>query len=305
MKGERLMSKTKVILAYDFGGTKVGIALVDEKRTILEKSRIKSLGVPGPDLMNKVIEEGKKLLDGAGACELTAVGIVICGVVFSDHIEFAPNLSGTENLNIRKIMADAFNVPAEMENDVKAAALAEVRQGNLKGTDYGLYVNFGTGISAGFTAGNHVMRGHSGAAGEIAYLMQSRCDRATFKTGHASFEEFASGSGIARRFSEEYGKNLTAKEVIEAGKSNPEAKKFVSEVCEEIGYQVANLAVMWNPEKIVIGGGMAAAYDLLHDAIAVKLEENVPYPPAVERSYYLQDASLYGAIELAFSLCDK
>lgn len=298
------MSQSKVILAYDFGGTKVGIALVDTNRTILKKSRIHSMSVSSSDLMSQVIEEGKRLLDSVGTCELIAVGIGICGVVFPDHIEFVPNLSGAEDLDIRQIMADAFHVPVAMENDVKAATLAELRQGNLKGTDYGLYINFGTGISAGFTVGDHVMRGHNGAAGEIAYLTQNRQDTSTFKSGHASFEEFASGSGISRRFSEDHGQNLTAKEIFEVSESNSQAKDLVSEACDEIGHQVANLATMWNPEKIVIGGGMSGDYAIIHDAIMAKLEECVAYPPTVVRSHYLQDASLYGAIELAFSACD-
>jgi glucokinase len=297
------MSQSKVILAYDFGGTKVGIALVDTSRTILKRSRIQSVRVSSSDLLSQVIEEGKRLLGSVGNCELIAVGIGICGVVFSDHIEVVPNLSGAEDLDIRQIIADAFHVPAVMENDVKAATLAELRQGNLNGTDYGLYINFGTGISAGFTVGDHVMRGHNGAAGEIAYLTQNRQDPDTFKSGHASFEEFASGSGISRRFLEDHGQNLTAKEIFEVSKLNPEAKDLVSEACDEIGHQVANLATMWNPERIVIGGGMSADYDIIHDAITAKLEECVAYPPTVVRSHYLQDASLYGAIELAFSAC--
>lgn len=297
------MSNSKVILAYDFGGTKVGLALVDTDRTILKKSRVSSITSSGSDLLEQAIQEGKALLNSISDCELVAVGIGICGVVFSDHIEFAPNLSGAEKLNIAQIMTDAFHVPVTMENDVKAAALAELRQGNLKGTDYGLYINFGTGISAAFTAGNQIMRGHNGASGEVAYLTQSRQDKATFKSGHASFEEFSSGSGISRRFFENFGQSLTSKEIFERSGSSFEAKSLIAESCAEIGYQVANLATMWNPEKIVIGGGMAASYAPIHDAIIAKLAENVPYPPAVVRSYYLQDASLYGAIELAFSVC--
>lgn len=296
------MSQSEVVLAYDFGGTKVGVALADTSRKILMKSRIQSSGVSGLVLLNQVIEEGKKLLDRANDCELVAVGVGICGVVFQDHIELAPNLSGTENLNIRRILADAFRVPAAMENDVMAATLAELRQGNLRGTDYGLYVNFGTGIAAGFTAGDTVMRGHNGAAGEIGYLMQSRHDPATFKSGHASFEEFASGSGISQRFLDETGKKLTTKEIFETCESDPDVRAFISQTCDEIGHQVANLAIIWDPEKIVIGGGMAASFTPIHDAILAKLQENVPYPPDVVRSCFLQDASLYGAIELALSV---
>ncbi|WP_100486880.1 ROK family protein [Sporolactobacillus pectinivorans] len=295
------MSQTEVILAYDFGGTKVGAALADKNRRIIKKTRIKSSGVPVAVLLRRVVEMGNALLESVNDCMLVAVGVSMCGVVFKDHIELAPNLSGIEELNVRRMLIDAFHVRVVMENDVLAATLVELRRGNLKGTDYGLYVNFGTGIAAGFTAGNSIMRGHQGAAGEIGYLMKSRDDTATFKSGHASFEEFSSGAGVEKRFSEDYGRTRTAKEIFETSQSGTEIGKFVSEVCSEIGYQIANLAVMWNPEKIVIGGGMAASFAQLQGAILKKLHENVPYPPELVRSYFLQDASLYGAIELALS----
>lgn len=295
------MGQSEIILAYDFGGTKVGAALVTTERRIVKRDRIQSSGLPAVALLGQVIKMGDRLLKSVNDCTLTAVGVSMCGVVIQDRVELAPNLIGIEELNVRRILTDAFHVPIVIENDVKAATLAELRQGNLKGTDYGLYVNFGTGISAGFTAGNRVMRGHSGAAGEIGYLMKSRNDTATFKSGHASFEEFSSGSGVSRRYADQYGKTLTTKEIFEMSQPNPEMRTFISEICHEIGYQVANLAIMWNPEKIAIGGGMAASYQLLHDPIMSALVENVPYPPDLVRSNFLQDASLYGAMELAFS----
>jgi glucokinase len=295
------MEQSEVILAYDFGGTKIGIALASKNREILCKRQVKSGGIPARQLLPKIIQTGNELISHYKGKKLVGTGVSMCGVVHQNYIDLAPNLPGVSELNIHRMLTEAFHVPVIMDNDVKAATLAELRQGYLKNTDFGMYINFGTGISAGLTAGNQVIHGHDGAAGEIGYLAMNCKDSASFRSGHASFEEFCSGSGIARRYEERTGTPLNAKRIFERSATNPEIHSFVTEICEEISFQVANLATLWNPERIVIGGGMVESYEILHHSIERRLKSYVPYPPELVRSYFQQEASLYGAIELAFS----
>ncbi|MCO7174815.1 ROK family protein [Sporolactobacillus kofuensis] len=288
-----------VVLAFDFGGTKVAAALADYQGQLLVQDQVESLKSGGMEFLKTVISCGQGLLARVDGANLVSIGIGMCGAVTGDHVELAPNLYGMEKLNLCAIMTDAFHVPAHMENDVKAAALAELHRGELKGTDYGLYVNFGTGVSVGLTCGDHVMRGHNGASGEIAYLMQNRNDKSAYQSGHASFEEFASGSGIARRASDHFGKPLSTKMVFELARNDEDYRAFIDEAASEIGYQIANLAIIWNPQKIVMGGGMTASFSMIQEAIEERLNQCVPYPPKLVLSHFQQNAGLYGAAELA------
>ncbi|RYM02851.1 ROK family protein [Sporolactobacillus sp. THM7-7] len=294
-----MMVPLNVILAYDFGGTKVGIAVADTSGKRLHYIRVKTSKQKAADLVRRVIHKGRELLNGMDA-HLVSVGIAMCGVVCGNRIELIPNIPGMDRLDVRQMMYEDFQVPVKIENDVMAATLAELRKGALKGTDYGLYVNFGTGIAAGFTAGDKVMRGHNGAAGEIGYLLKNRDDAKGFQSGHAPFEEYAGGSGIAQRALAAFGQPLTAKELFEQSRANDETRCFVENIFQEMSFQVANLAICWNPERIVIGGGMAAL-PMLRESIIKKLRSCVPYPPEVVQSAFTGEASLYGAIELALS----
>lgn len=286
------------VLAFDFGGTKVAVALSDHNGHVLAENQVGSVKSGGMDFLRTVIACGQDLLASREETHLVGIGIGMCGVVTKDQIELAPNLYGMEKVNLCAIMTAAFHVPVRMENDVKAAALAELRRGELANTDYGLYVNLGTGVSVSMTYGDQVMRGHNGASGEIAYLMQNRKDNKTYQSGHASFEEFASGSGIARRATEHFGTPLPTKEVFALAGKDEEYRAFVDEALSEIGYQIANLSIFWNPQKIVVGGGMAASFSLLRAAIEERLKQCVPYPPKLVRSHFKQNAGLYGAVEL-------
>ncbi|RYL92537.1 ROK family protein [Sporolactobacillus sp. THM7-4] len=203
-------------------------------------------------------------------------------------------------INVRQLMHKAFRVPVMIENDVMAATLAELRKGAVKGTDYDLYLNFGTGIAARLTAGDNVIRGHYGAAGEIGYLLKNRDDAKGFQSGHAPFEEFAGGAGMARRASAAFGQPLTGKELFERSRTIDTAGRFVEKIFREMSLQVADLVICWNPDRVVIGGGMAAL-PMLRMSIVRRLRSCVPYPPEVVRSCFTGRSSLHGAIELALS----
>lgn len=298
--------KNQMLLALDFGGTKVAIATADLEQGILQRTEITSRHVNGYIVIKQALEEAEKLVNSTRkkyGISLSAIGIGTFGVVFQDHVQLAPNVEDWEKINITEHVIKTFgNIPLQIENDVKAAALAELRKGALKGTDYGLYVNFGTGISGGFTLGNRVVRGHNGAAGEIAYLLKNKNEKDGFHNGFPPFEAYASGAGLSNRATNCFGKKMTTKDLFLAAENDAEKKAFLKDAFNEIGFQIANLAIAWNPEKVVLGGGMMNQFTLIQPVVEDYFRRFVPYQPIVEKAYFEQDASLFGAIELAHDL---
>lgn len=297
--------ENQMLLGMDFGGTKVAIATADLKG-IIKRIEIASRNVNGHVLIKQALQAAKKLVDETQkeqGLSLSAIGIGTFGVVFEEHVELAPNVQDWENVNIPEQVKAIFgDVPFKIENDVKAAALAELRKGALKGTGHGLYVNFGTGISAGFTLGNEVIRGHRGAAGEIAYLLKNKNENEGFRTGIAPFEDYASGAGLSERATNRFGKKMTTKELFAEAETDEAKKTFLEDAFQEIGFQIANLAIAWNPEKIVFGGGMMNQFALLRPVLEDYLQKFVPYQPLIEKAHFKSDASLFGSIELAHDL---
>jgi glucokinase len=298
--------QNQMLLALDFGGTKVAIATADLKQGILKRTEITSRHTNGHILIQQALEAAKNLLDDTQKetdLPLAAIGIGTFGVVFEDHIELAPNVEDWEKINIAEHAKNTFGpIPIHIENDVKAAALAELRNGALKGTDHGLYVNFGTGISAGFTLGHQVIRGHNGAAGEIAYLLKNRHEQKGFHSGYAPFEAYASGAGLSDRASNQFGNKITAKDLFIEAEKKAEKKSFLQDTFDEIGFQIANLAIAWNPEKIVLGGGMMHQFETILPTVESYFQKFVPYQPKIEKAHFDHNASLFGAIELAHDL---
>ncbi|CAM3193475.1 ROK family protein [Sporolactobacillus spathodeae] len=295
------MNEKNILIALDFGGTSVGIAVADNHGNMLVRKSVPTSGKKATDLLEDVMRHIHVLLTEYQDQTLIGIGIAMCGVVDGDTITMIPNLPGMESIHLRQYMKDRFHVPVRIENDVHVAAFAELKKGYLKETDYGLYLNFGTGISAGITVGDRVLSGHNGAAGEIGYLMRDRRDRLTFQSGHASFEEFAGGSGASRRASVAFNQSMTTKQLFQESSGDPNKQEFIDEICMEISFQVANLSIAFNPQRIVLGGGMIVPNGPIHQKILEKLKENVPYPPEVFLSSFGKDASLYGAVELALS----
>ncbi|WP_169306657.1 ROK family protein [Cohnella pontilimi] len=292
------------VLAFDFGGTKMAIATATPDREILERVELSTVECgDGPTALEKALSAGRELVERTKQSyggELAGVGISTMGITHADRVEMAPNVPGWDQLHIPGAMQAAFpGVPIRIDNDVKAAALAEVRRGALQGKDYGIYVNMGTGIAITFTLGDRVLQGHNGASGEVAYFLRSQDEKAGYHQGVAPFEEHCGGKGIGDQASKHFGEPLTAKQLYARAATDEAARKFLDDRYQEIAFHLINLVIAWDPEIVVFGGGMAARNEEVLPYLRKRVEQFVPYPPQLVLARFESDAGLYGAIELA------
>jgi glucokinase len=95
---------------------------------------------------------------------------------------------------------------------------------------------------------------------------------------------------------------MTAKDLFIEAEKNAVQKAFLQDTFDEIGFQIANLAIAWNPEKIVLGGGMMHQFASILPTIEGYFQRFVPYPSKIEKAHFDHDASLFGALELAHDL---
>src|SRR5262249_424423 len=108
---------------------------------------------------------------------LVGVGVSTMGITFEDRIELAPNVQGWSRLRLPEMLRGQYpGVNIRIDNDVKAAAFAELTWGALQGADPGIYVNLGSGIAATIIAGGKVFAGAHGAAGEYGYWLRAPMD---------------------------------------------------------------------------------------------------------------------------------
>jgi glucokinase len=280
------------VLGIDFGGTKVALATATPAGDRLRATRIETRAADGAkEVVRRTLAAAHELIDTTPA----AVGVSTFGVVRDGRVHLAPNVRGWEDLPLPALLQDGLGVTAvNVDNDVNAAAAAELSWGALTGTDVGLYVNLGTGTGAAVVVGGRVVPGMHGAAGEIGYLLRSPGEPG-YAHGHAPLEEYTSGSGLAARGTTMLQRPVTALE-LSRRRHEPAVASLLADAGDALGMTVANLATFLDPERVVIGGGMAAEF---LPSIRTAIARAVPFPPPVEPARFVDEAPLIGAIALA------
>jgi len=176
------------------------------------------------------------------------------------------------------LIEDEFNIPTRVDNDVRCAALGELNYGAGKGCENMVCITVGTGIGSGLIINGKLVRGASNAAGEIGHIKLQMHEGPICGCGDTGcFEAFASGPSIVA-MAEEYikgGKSTKFREmangtaitpfiVCEAAKAgDPVAQRIFTIMGEYLGIGLASVVNLLNPEKIIIGGGVADAGEIL------------------------------------------
>jgi glucokinase len=292
------------VLALDIGATKLaaGIGGTDGEVTRLAEAPTRA-SEGAETVLGRALDlaKGVREEDLAAGGSIDAIGISTMGYTHETHVELATNVPGWTELRIPAAVARTFpDLPATIGNDVHAAAKAEMAWGSLRDISDGIYLNLGSGISAGIICGGHFLNGANGAAGEVGYsLFRGRPEERMAADGVGPFEAWFGGAGAARRLA---GTGLpdSVAEVL-ALRDDPAANAFIDELFTGIAVMVANLCSSLNPSLVSLGGGYVRGDSGVLERISELLAEAVPYPPAVVRARFGADASLRGAVAIALT----
>jgi glucokinase len=227
------------------------------------------------------------------------VGVSTFGIPFEDRVELAPAIDGWEDLPLGRELRAAFPGAAiRMGTDAKAAAQAEIRWGALAGFDPAIYLNLGTGLAAAIVSGGQVLSGSQGAAGEIGYSLREPGDVGRGDGLRIPLEDMVSGQALQRRAAR-LGRRMTAAEVFGAAAGDAELDDLVTSFIDELTFHVVNLAIVVNPARIVVGGGITRSFDRIRPRLEEALRAGVPYPPELVLARFPHEAPLLGAVALA------
>jgi glucokinase len=305
-------------IGIDLGGTKMLIGVLDADSNVLWESREASTGQTEEALIELLVRE----IDAArAACpDAAAAGLGIPATI--DHEKgvaiTAVNLP-LDNLPIRDLAEERTGLPVVVDNDANVAALAEHLYGAAKGAENAVMLTIGTGIGGGLILGGELYRGATGAGAELGHTVidldgpecQGNCP------GRGCVETLASGTAIGRegRAAAERepdsllgkmladGHEIDGKAVTEAALNGDAAARAVFELTgRRLGVALTSFANIFEPEVIVIGGGVIAAGDLLLDPARRELETRA-LPPMnrtpVVAAKLGGDAGMIGAAAMA------
>jgi glucokinase len=295
------MQTPQVVLGIDFGGTKIAVAVCDLAGNKVASVVVDSLGERGARVsFDHGMQTAKAVLaESADGANLAAVGVATFGIPFDDRVELAPAISDWDALELGRELRAAFpDTTIELATDAKAAAHAEARWGSLVGADPAVYLNLGTGLAAAIVIGGQVLVGRDGAAGEIGYNLRDVADVGLPDGRRVMLEDMVSGMGLQRRASSS-DRQLTAADVFDRTDHEASLDELITAFVDELAFHLVNLAILVNPAKIAVGGGMTRSWDRIQPRLAEALRVGVPYPPDLVLAHFPHDAPLLGAVALA------
>ncbi|ARK29394.1 ROK family glucokinase [Halalkalibacter krulwichiae] len=273
----------KWYVGADIGGTTIKLAFVSDAGEIVTKWEIptnkKDAGKHiTTDIAHSIEQKVKDL--GFTREVLLSIGVGAPGFINMEtgFIYQAVNI-GWVDFPLKEQLEAETGLPVTVDNDANIAALGEMWTGAGEGAKDLLCVTLGTGVGGGVILNGNIQHGVNGMAGEIGHYTSLAEGGAPCNCGKTGcLETISSATGIARLAVEgihlypdsglnsvyQTNNSITAKDVFDAAKEGDEfAEKVVTEVCFHLGLALANLANALNPEKIVLGGGVSKAGDLL------------------------------------------
>jgi glucokinase len=297
-------------IGIDIGGTKTAIGIVAKDGQMINDSVILTdLTISPIQMIERMEQEILQLIEKASIKIEDILGIGVCAPgplnAKKGVITCPPNLPNWIDVPIVEELEKRLSIPVKLENDANAATLSEKWIGAAQENDHFVYVTISTGIGAGLFLDGRLVTGSQGNAGEVGHIVIDNT-KGTCPCGQKGcLEWLASGTAIARQGSEIIGKSLTTKEVFELYKQgHPQMVPFIEEVFSYIGIGCVTIINMFNPEKIVIGGGVSQVGKPLFSAVRAYIEKNALNPSSrntpVVQSLLSGHVGVIGAAALIF-----
>jgi len=306
-------------IGVDLGGTNLRAALVDTDTGQISQLRNgPTLAAEGPQaVIGRIIQHINELTKAgaAASCVIRGVGIGVAGTPDIDTgvIQILPNLPGQwSNVPLQAIIEEQVRLPVALINDVRALTLAEWRFGAGRGVETVACLAIGTGIGGGVVVNGQFHLGIGGTAGEFGHQVVEIDGLPCGCGGKGCLELYASGSAMAAmgvkevmhghttRIGElvDHDLNLITAEIIvqAAQEGDPIARGILERVGMYLGIAVGNILGVISPQRVIFGGGVSRAGDLLLKPIVRTVNERVHVIPVGKVDFVMAELGNHGGL---------
>ncbi|HLR60675.1 MAG TPA: ROK family protein [Pseudogracilibacillus sp.] len=286
------------ILAIDIGGTFVKFAVIDEAGNI--KKREKSETPKSLNQLMTLIEVNVKEVE-----EYAIAGLAISspGSVSKQGIIYgASAIPYIHGPNLKEALEERTQKRVEIENDANCAALAEIWQGSAKGKKEVAVIVIGTGIGGALVHQGSIVQGHQLHGGEFGYMI---LDPNQLGSGMSTFSELASSYSIIKRVANKKNvapSTLTGEEIfILAEEGDKDCIESIESFYEMLALGIYNIQYAYDPELILIGGGISTRQHLIHNIkeklqVIVESVDVATIVPSIDICHFNENANLIGAV---------
>jgi glucokinase len=308
-------------LAVDLGGTNVRAALISRDGEIRHHVRAATASRGGVyAVVDQIVSMLDRVIDDGNVGTDVGLGVVAPGPLEPKDgvVRFAPNLPGWDNVPLARLLYERLDRPVYLGNDGNCAALGESMFGAGQGVSNLLYLALGTGLGAGIIHRGQLIEGVAGLGGEVGHVSINQSGPRCTCGGIGCLEAYVGGWAIQRQG--ELALHSERSEIIRelaadgpvtaelvskaASMDDPVSKLIFARAGQALAVGVGGLVNVFNPELIVIGGGLARAGDLIMEPFRATLPQYTMRPifahVSIVPSSLGQDTGLYGAAALVF-----
>jgi predicted NBD/HSP70 family sugar kinase/biotin operon repressor len=300
-----LVPDSAFMAAVDLGGTKLRVAIVDLAGTVLSELVEPTDSKGGTAIARQIGRLVRQAADN-GAVDLARIRQTVVGCPGvpdqrTGRIHFAPNITGVDAIDFRTAVETELGTPVLLENDVNLAVLGEQWLGAGQGIDHLVFIALGTGVGAGIVVNGALLRGATGAAGELGYLPfgADPFEAESFRVG--AFERATATQGIRAEFARLTGRSIDVPAIFDAAAAgDAHAKSVLDHVARHMAKAIAALGAIVAPEVVVLGGSIGARAEIVA-ATRIELARCFPFPVRVEPSRLGNHAAISGAVAIGLT----
>jgi glucokinase len=313
----------KTAIGVDLGGTNLRFGLVREDEKIISRRRTGTMAAEGVEIVLERLTSGIQTLARkaqASGMKIAGIGIGVPGIISAKEgiVRLSPNLPGWKDIPLGLRLKESLSYPVHVENDANAYALGEYWFGAGKDSSSMVCITLGTGVGGGIILGGNIWRGADGMAGEVGHITVNPDGPLCPCGNRGCLERYSSATAVIERAGaavargektslknlKKTGLPITAEAVADAAKKGDRvACRIFSEAGKYLGIAIADLINLLNIDCIVIGGGMAGAWDFFIGPLKEEVRSRAFKIPTkrcrIVRGKLKDDAGILGAAGLA------
>lgn len=290
------------VIGIDLGGTKINACLINEKGEIIQRSAVETEAKKGRYVVLNNIQKSIEALDYNDAL---AIGIGTPGFIDAKNgiVTFSGNIEGWTGLNLKNAVEEFVDIPVFVENDANIALLAEKWIGAGKNYKDIVMITLGTGVGGAiYNEKSGLLSGSNFQGAELGHIILHPGGDYCTCGQHGCVEAYCAGTAISKNYEKLTGKLLSGEEILKISSQDVDARKVLENYQSNLAYFLTSLRNIFDPEVIIIGGGVIHSKDIWWDGMIEKFVKTCNNTENIDvvAAKFLNDAGVIGAGKIAF-----